>query len=104
MVYEIFVEDAVFSAAGNKVAMFKALQAGRRPDVPDHVLPATKQLIEKCWAPRAETRPGFSEIWSYLAKLKFYLCENVVSADVQAFVRWAEGQVPRQTKPSRKGK
>jgi hypothetical protein len=59
---------------------------GKRPDIPEKVLPFTRQLIEQCWAETPEKRPSFSEIWRSLQYVNFKILPGVESAAVEGFV------------------
>jgi hypothetical protein len=104
ILYEIVVGSNVLSGNGQRSPIVNALIKGHRPPIKRSVLPGTKLIIEKCWMARAEDRPGFNEIWSFLTNLKFQVVRDVSPADVQGYVRWVEGQVPRQMRPVRRGR
>jgi serine/threonine protein kinase len=104
IVYEIVAGQGLFSGPGDKSAMYRALQFGKRPEVPGDALKDTRRLIEKCWAQNAEERPSFEEVWSELIKLKFVLFGDVNPVEVSGFVRWVEGQDVRVSRPMKRGK
>jgi hypothetical protein len=63
---------------------------GARPEIPDSVLPAARQLIADCWEADAGERPTFEEIVDRLAEMNFKVTADVKSAKVAEFVRGIE--------------
>jgi serine/threonine protein kinase len=55
------------------------LDAGKRPAIPESVLPFARILIEKCWSRDAARRPNFGEIWTELRKENFKILPGVDS-------------------------
>jgi serine/threonine protein kinase len=85
IVYEIVSGNGIFSNDGNKFKLFGMMQSGKRPDIPDFVLPFSRELIEKCWSEEASNRPSFSEIWRKLEEAEFKFMEGVDSHAVKGW-------------------
>jgi serine/threonine protein kinase len=69
---------------------FAVAIAGARPEIPDFVLPAARQLIADCWEGDADERPTFEEIVDRLAEMNFKVTADVKSAKLVEFVKRIE--------------
>jgi serine/threonine protein kinase len=90
ILYEIVSGTGVFSNDGRKMQLYNDMVRGKRPDIPEKVLPCTKQLIQKCWSESPTERPSFSAIWKSLQEVNFKILPGVESAAVRAFVTMIE--------------
>jgi hypothetical protein len=63
---------------------------GRRPPIPETVLPGARKLIAKCWESDRADWPSFEEIVERLADMEFRVRENVYSAKLALFVKKIE--------------
>jgi serine/threonine protein kinase len=90
ILYELIVGDGLFSGPGSKMNLFVKLQTGWRPDIGSEVLKAGRDLIEKCWAARAEDRPSFSEIMNIMSGNDFELIRGSKISEVKLFLAWLE--------------
>jgi hypothetical protein len=63
---------------------------GARPEIPDSLLPAARQLIADRWEADADERPTFEEILERLAEMEWKVTADVKSAKVAEFVRGIE--------------
>lgn len=55
-----------------------------RPDIPAHTPPGLAALIQECWAPVPEQRPGFDAIVHRLQELRQKLQQAEVTAAAAA--------------------
>jgi serine/threonine protein kinase len=55
------------------------------PDIPEFILPSTRELITECWAEEPGDRPSFDEIVDRLKEMKFKVMPNVNSSKLSAF-------------------
>jgi serine/threonine protein kinase len=85
--YEIVVGNGLLSGSGNKMRLLLDLQNGKRPNIPEEVLPMSRDLIERCWSQGAESRPSFDDIWKILETNNFGIFEGVEIGEVKQFVR-----------------
>jgi hypothetical protein len=69
---------------------FQVAVAGRRPEIPDSVLPDVRAVIEDCWEDDPEDRPSFASIVDRLAEMQFKVTEGVNSAKIARFVNSIE--------------
>ena len=51
-----------YSGVGGIQVAYAAAGKGLRPDIPNFVPPAYKQMMQDCWEDDSEARPGFPEI------------------------------------------
>lgn len=58
-----------------------------RPEIPEFVLPDTRNLITDCWASDRHDRPSFKDIVFRLVEMKFKLIANVNSLKLSTFVK-----------------
>jgi serine/threonine protein kinase len=86
ILYEIVSGTGVFSDDAKKLQLFYDMVKGKRPDIPENVIPFTRKLIERCWSESPTERPSFSEIWKSLQEVKFKIIHGVESAAVEGFV------------------
>jgi hypothetical protein len=70
---------------------------GKRPVIPDFVLPAVQRLIRQCWKRNSWHRPTFNQILDRLEVMKFKLTANMNSSKLSEFVKrvkdWKETNV-----------
>jgi serine/threonine protein kinase len=85
ILYELVSGNGMFSNEGNKMKLFGMMQCGKRPDIPDHVLPMSREMIEKCWSEDATKRPSFKEILETLEESEFKVVEGVDSHIVKGW-------------------
>jgi hypothetical protein len=60
------------------------------PDIPEFVLPSTRELITDCWAEKPGDRPRFEDIVDRLKKMRFKVMPNVNSLKLKEFVKKIE--------------
>jgi serine/threonine protein kinase len=77
IVYEIITGNGLFSNDGDKMGLFIDMQKGKRPNIPESVLPFSRDLITKCWSAEPSERPEFEEIWRSLEKAEFKVLPGV---------------------------
>jgi serine/threonine protein kinase len=79
ILYEIVSGTGVLSSCDprDKMRLFRELQGGNRPEIPESVLPFTRELIEKCWSASATERPSFKEIFESLKEVKLEIISGV---------------------------
>jgi serine/threonine protein kinase len=92
ILYEIVSGTGALSSCtrGDRVKLFVSLQSGNRPDIPESVLPITRELIEKCWSASPAERPSFKEIWERLKEVKFKILSGVDTGAVEEFILMVE--------------
>jgi serine/threonine protein kinase len=90
IMYEIVTNDAIFSAAGSKLEIFRQLLNGWRPDL-SNVTPLSRSIIERSWSMNAKERPTFDDIWRERYNDGFDIIAGVSKSEVAAFLIWAEG-------------
>jgi serine/threonine protein kinase len=73
----------------HRIAFIVAVEGGR-PDIPDEVLPAARELIQECWAADPDDRPTFEGIVNRLEEMQFQVTSHVNSAKVAGFVKRIE--------------
>ena len=61
------------------------ISSGKRPEIPDSVLPFTRTLIERCWSQDPSERPPFEEIYNYLVEGDFRLFADVNILSISAY-------------------
>jgi hypothetical protein len=93
IVYELTVGCPVFpkSKYPYKPAVALVL-TDWRPDIPEWVMPATKELIQDCLVLKYRDRPSFTEILQRLAAIEFKLMAGVNSAKIESCVTAIENQ------------
>jgi serine/threonine protein kinase len=74
ILYEVVVGNGLLSGPGSKMKLLLDFHEGTRPNIPNEVLPVSKDLIEQCWSGQAESRPSFDEITRILKKHDFGNC------------------------------
>ena len=62
------------------------ISSGKRPEIPESVLPFTRGLIERCWAQDPSQRPSFGEVYNYLMDGDFRLFDDVDCRAVSSYV------------------
>jgi serine/threonine protein kinase len=94
ILYEIVSGTGALSNCepGNKMDLFGELQGGKRPEIPESVIPFTRRLIEKCWCETARERPSFKEILESLKEVKFEIVSGVDCELIERFVTEVEKQ------------
>jgi serine/threonine protein kinase len=91
IVYELLTGQSAFPDTLTEWQIAYILTStDERPEIPEFVLPHTRDLITDCWATEPEDRPSFEEIMNRLAEVKFKLIENVRSSKLFEFVRKIE--------------
>jgi serine/threonine protein kinase len=88
ILYEIIVEDGLFSSPSDKLRLFLDLQNGWRPDIPEGVMQVSKDLITRCWDQRSSHRPTFEEIWKILCAADFRVIPDFDIVQVDLFLLW----------------
>jgi serine/threonine protein kinase len=92
ILYEILVGRPVFSMdrpTEAKFEAFKVLQdilSGRMPSIPSSVLPAMRDLIQRCWKLNADDRPSFDDIFRELEANHFAIVAGVETSKVSGYV------------------
>ena len=71
----------------NQYQVMPFIVRGKRPDIPDKVLPFTRSLITRCWSGDPSQRPSFSDIYSELVTQNFRIFEDVDSRVVASYVQ-----------------
>ena len=71
----------------NQYQILPFILRGKRPQIPDKVLPFTRSLITRCWSGDPSERPSFSEIYSELWKHNFRIFEDVDSGAVASYAQ-----------------
>jgi serine/threonine protein kinase len=95
IVYEIVCGNGIFSNDGDKDGLGINMLRGKRPDIPGHVLPFSRNLIEKCWSQNATERPDFNEILRSLEGEEFKIMKGVDSDAVKGWCRAVEEEERR---------
>jgi hypothetical protein len=65
-------------------AALAVMARGARPDIPPHTPPGLAALIQECWAPVPEQRPGFDAVVVRLQELWQNLQQQEVTAAAAA--------------------
>ena len=86
MLYEI-VTGRLALRHLNQYQLMPFIVRGKRPEIPDKVLPFTRSMITRCWSGDPSQRPSFSEIYSELVAQNFRIFEDVDSRVVASFVQ-----------------
>ena len=86
MLYEIVTGQLALRHL-NQYQVLPFILRGKRPVIPDEVLPFTRSLITRCWSGDPSERPSFSEICSELWKHNFRIFEDVDSGAVASYAR-----------------
>jgi serine/threonine protein kinase len=91
ILYELVTGQSAFPTelTPEQIACMVAID-NDRPDIPEFVLPATRELIEDCWVEKPRDRPSFKEIVDRLAEMNFKVMLNVNSLKLSAFVKRIE--------------
>jgi serine/threonine protein kinase len=84
ILYEIITGNGFFSNDGRKNKLFAEMQIGKRPNIPDSVVPFSRDLITKCWSAEPSGRPEFDEIWISLEKAEFKVLPGIDFRAVKA--------------------
>ena len=71
----------------NQYQVMAFIIRGKRPDIPDKVLPFTRSLITRCWSGDPSDRPSFANIYSELVKQDFRIFEDVDSGVVASYAQ-----------------
>jgi TPR repeat protein/serine/threonine protein kinase len=80
-----FAEDLPLQKVAYAVAIVDV-----RPEIPDFVCPASRELITDCWEKEPDNRPSFGEIADRLAEMEFKVIGDVNSVKVGEFVKKIE--------------
>ena len=86
MLYEIVTGQLALRHL-NQYQVLQFIIRGKRPEIPDKVLPFTRALIKRCWSGDPSERPSFSDIYSDLVKHHFRLFEDVDSGAVASYAQ-----------------
>ena len=86
MLYEIVTGQLALRHL-NQYQILPFILRGKRPEIPDNVLPFTRSLITRCWSGDPSERPSFSEIYSELWKHNFRIFEDVDSGAVASYAQ-----------------
>jgi hypothetical protein len=62
------------------------IACNERSNIPDHILPSTRDLITDCWASEPADQPSFDEIVDWMKQMKLKMIPNVYSSKHSAFV------------------
>ena len=62
IMYEIFTNKIPFSNVEEGVEVVTQIRSGKRPTIPQNVLPHIKQVMESCWKEKPKDRPTFDKI------------------------------------------
>ena len=84
----------------NPVQVMRFILSGKRPEIPDTVLPFTRRLIERCWVTDPSDRPSFAEIYDALVAERFRLFNDVNFEAVSSYadsLLWWESDLPNRT-------
>jgi hypothetical protein len=88
IVYELLTGWPAFSKELTKYQIaFKVRVKDERPEIPEFVLPAARNLITDCWATEPEDRPLFEEIVERLTQIKFKVIPGMNSSKLFQFYR-----------------
>jgi serine/threonine protein kinase len=68
----------------------KVVINNERPEIPEFILPKSRELITDCWEVDPDDRPTFDEIVNRLKNMKFQLIPNVNSSKLSEFVKRIE--------------
>jgi isochorismate hydrolase len=91
ILYELLTDQPVFSNEFTRLEIaFKVAIKHALPDIPEFVLPSTRELITDCWAEEPGDRPCFEDIVDRLKEMKFKVMPNVNSWKLSAFVKEIE--------------
>ena len=71
----------------NQMQVTAFIVRGKRPKIPESVLPFTRTLIERCWSQDPSERPSFEEIYDYLKNGDFRLFNDVDCLAVRSYGR-----------------
>ena len=86
MLYEI-VTGQLALRHFNQYQVMQFILRGKRPAIPDTVLPFTRSLITRCWSGDPAERPSFSDIYIELAQHNFRILEGVDSQAVASYAQ-----------------
>ena len=86
MLYEIVTGQLALRHL-NQCQLMPFILRGKRPEIPDKVLPFTRSLIKRCWSGDPSERPSFSDIYSELVEHHFRIFEDVDSGAVASYAR-----------------
>jgi serine/threonine protein kinase len=86
ILYEIVMAGICSSGALRRRAMCR-MENGERPQIPDHVVPFVRDLIDDAWSTNHEYRPSFADIYQRIKKNGFLVLEG---ADAQLVQKYAE--------------
>jgi TPR repeat protein/serine/threonine protein kinase len=93
VLFEIVAERPAFPPQTPLLAIVKAIGVDEfRPNIPDCVAPAVRDLITDCWAHDPDHRPSFEGILDRLRGMDFKLAADVNPSKIAKFVAEAEAR------------
>jgi serine/threonine protein kinase len=73
LLHEVVVGQPAFGTSLTRMQLCRWMLDGRRPDIPPEVPGFVHRLIQRCWSPRPEERPGFPEVYEVLRANNFHV-------------------------------
>jgi serine/threonine protein kinase len=89
ILYELIVGKSAFPRNFTNVALceiFVIREEDSRPEIPDSVNAAMREIIERCWSKKCVKRPNFNEVYKLLKSASFQFFDDVESTKVKAFI------------------
>ena len=86
MLYEIITGKLALRHL-NMIQVARYINEGKRPQIPNTVLPFTRELIESCWSQEPSERPSFESIYRDIEAHNFRLFSDV---DVRRVTEYAK--------------
>lgn len=86
MLYELLTETLAFDDITSVQKLVTDVCRGKRPPIPKTMNDTYRDLITKCWSDKANSRPSFRRICSWMEEGKL----NLPGADLQAFRAYVE--------------
>ena len=86
MLYEIVTNQLALRDL-NQYQVMQFILRGRRPAIPNSVLPFTRSLITRCWSGDPSERPSFADIYAELVDNEFRILGDVDSGAVASYAQ-----------------
>jgi serine/threonine-protein kinase CTR1 len=92
ILYELLVGESVFQKDINPILLAELHRKHFRPEIPNFVPRAMRDLIEKCWSDDPSLRPTFPEIYDRLDLARFRFFDDVVPKVVLDYIKEVRNQ------------